>query len=128
MPSVYSVSTDDSIGTRKLAHYNEWLLDPNRVAGIPYPGFPEEVAMEKARKAYVEDFTARKTQKVAKVKPAPKAKVARKSGVPTKQALATQIYRDLGGDKALVIAKIQEQLVMSLAGATTYFYNAKKLA
>lgn len=128
MVAGYSTPTDDSFGSRKLAHYNVWLLDPKRVAGVPYPGFPEEIKMEKARAAYVEDFTARKAAKVVKPKTAAKAKVARNSTVPTKQSMATQIYRDLGGDKPLVIAKIQEQLVMSLAGATTYFYNAKKLA
>ena len=82
-------------------------------------------------KEYVEDFVARtevKKAKVKAVKPKTKVEAARKSTVPTKQSMATQIYRDLDGDKPLVIAKIQEQLVMSLAGATTYFYNAKKLA
>lgn len=128
MVAGYSTPTDDSFGSRKLAHYNVWLLDPKRPAGVPYPGFPEEIKMEKTRAAYVEDFTARKAAKVVKPKAAAKAKVARNSTVPTKQSMATQIYRDLGGDKPLVIAKIQEQLVMSLAGATTYFYNAKKLA
>lgn len=128
MVAGYSTPTDNSFGSRKLAHYNVWLLDPKRVAGVPYPGFPEEIKMEKARAAYVEDFTARKAAKVVKPKTVAKAKVARNSTVPTKQSMATQIYRDLGGDKPLVIAKIQEQLVMSLAGATTYFYNAKKLA
>lgn len=128
MTAAYVTPTDDSFGTRKLAHYNAWLLDPKREVGVPYPGFPEEIKMEKARKAYVEDFTARKAAKVVKPKAATKAKVTRKGTVPTKQSLAVQIYRDLGGDKALVIAKIQEQLAMSLAGATTYFYNAKKLA
>jgi hypothetical protein len=128
MVAGYSTPTDNSFGSRKLAHYNAWLLDPKRPAGVPYPGFPEEIKMEKTRAAYVEDFTARKVAKVVKPKAAPKAKAARKGTVPTKQSMATQIYRDLGGDKPLVIAKIQEQLVMSLAGATTYFYNAKKLA
>lgn len=131
MTACYRTPTDDSYGTRKLAHYNKWLLSEKRDPGVPYPGFPEDIKMEKARKAYTEDFVARaevKKAKVKAVKPKAKAVTARKSTVPTKQSMATQIYRDLGGDKALVIAKIQEQLVMSLAGATTYFYNAKKLA
>jgi hypothetical protein len=130
MTACYRTPTDDSYGTRKLAHYNEWLLDGKRTPGVPYPGFPEDIEMVKARKEYVEDFVARaevKKAKVKAVKPKTKAVVARKSTVPTKQSMATQIYRDLDGDKALVIAKIQEQLVMSLAGATTYYYNAKKM-
>jgi hypothetical protein len=40
-----------------------------------------------------------------------------------------EIYRDFAGQsKDNVIAKIREQLDMSPAGATTYYYNAKKLA
>ena len=129
MTACYRTPTDNSYGTRKLAHYNEWLLDQKRKPGVPYPGFPEDIEAEQARKTYVENFVARKEAKKAKVKavkPKAKAVTARKSSVPTKQSLANQIYRDLNGDKSLVIAKIQEQLVMSLAGATTYFYNAKK--
>lgn len=131
MVTGYSTPTDNSFGSRKLAHYNEWLLDPKRPAGEPYPGFPEEIKLEKARKSLQDEYVARavaKPAKVAAAKRVTKAKTARKSTVPTKQSMATQIYRDLGGDKSLVIAKIQEQLVMTLAGATTYYYNAKKLA
>jgi hypothetical protein len=48
---------------------------------------------------------------------------------PTKQDRALEIYRDFAGQsKDNVIAKIREQLDMSPAGATTYYYNAKKLA
>ena len=34
-----------SYGTRKLAHYNEWLL--NHELGENYPGFPEDVELMK---------------------------------------------------------------------------------
>jgi hypothetical protein len=45
----------------------------------------------------------------------------------TKGTKATEIYRQFNGDKALVIAAYMDQLSMSKAGATTYFYNAKKV-
>lgn len=118
--------------TRKLAHYNQWLLDPKRTPGKPYGGFPEDIAQAKALEAYKADFAERKAKVAepkAKVPRAPKAKKARKEGSgPTKQDKAVEIFQRLSGDKATVIATIQNELGMSLAGATTYYYNAKKLA
>jgi len=124
---------------RKLAHYNVWLLDKHREIGKPYPGFPEDKqgspvkmlgrkvnAFEqldhdlKARK--VSTPKAEKAPKVAKEPRAP-----RTSG-PTKADRALEIFKRLGGDKQAVIAAIKDELSMSDAGATTYFYNAKKLA
>ncbi len=46
----------------------------------------------------------------------------------TKAVRAAEIYKQFSGDKALVIAAYMDQLGMSKAGATTYFYNAKKAA
>jgi len=119
--------------TRKLAHYNQWLLDPKRhVSQGPYPGFPDDVAQEKAVEAYKADFVERKAKVAepkAKVVRIAKAKKARKEGSgPTKQEKAVEIFQRLFGDKAAVISTIQDELAMSLAGATTYYYNAKKLA
>lgn len=119
--------------TRKLAHYNQWLLDPKRhVSQGPYPGFPDDVAQEKAVEAYKADFVERKAKVAepkAKVVRIAKAKKVRKEGSgPTKQDKAVEIFQRLFGDKAAVISTIQDELAMSLAGATTYYYNAKKLA
>jgi hypothetical protein len=117
--------------TRKLAHYNQWLLDPKRTAGKPYPGFPEDIAQAKAVENYKADFIERKAKAATKVARPPKAKKARKEGSgPTKQDRAVEIFQRLstGDNKAVVIATIQNELGMSLAGATTYYYNAKKLA
>lgn len=116
-------------GTRKLAHYNKWLLDPKRkVEDGPYPGFPEDLKPKRAVKA---EIIAKPAVKVnaPRVKAAPvktKKRAARAGNGPTKQMLANDIFARLGGDKAAVIAAIQLDLGMSLAGATTYFYNAKK--
>jgi hypothetical protein len=117
---------DQEYMTRKLEHYNKWLLDPKRPSGTVYPGFPEEVKLAKARVALAEEFIAK-----AKTKAAPKAKAVKAkkvAGAPTKQDLAVAIFTRLNGDKAAVISAIQAELGMSAAGATTYFYNSKKLA
>lgn len=119
---------------RKLDHYNKWLMDPNREIGAgPYPGFPEEIELMKAsqkRAKRIATDVIVQAKATAKVNAAPKAKRvrARKGEGPTKQDLAVEIYKRLAGDKAAVIEAIQAELGMSLAGATTYFYNAKKLA
>lgn len=44
---------------RKMDHYNKWMLDKNRDPNSRYPGFPEEIAMEFARKEFVEEFLSR---------------------------------------------------------------------
>jgi hypothetical protein len=113
---------------RKLDHYNKWLLDPKRQLGSgAYPGFPEDVKMKAGRAALVADMAAKKTAKVEKTK-AVKAKRASKASGPTKQDRAVEIFKRLNGAKGEVIQAIQTELGMSVAGATTYFYNAKKLA
>ena len=65
---------------------------------------------------------------VVKAPKATKAPRAASASGPTKADRALEIFKRLGGDKAAVIAAIKDELSMSDAGATTYFYNAKKLA
>lgn len=111
--------------TRKLAHYNEWLLNPKREFGTVYPGFPEETP--RARRVTNAPVAATKAKAPVKAKATVKKKRAARAGSgPTKQDLAIAIYKELNGDKTRTIAAIQDRLAMSLAGATTYFYNARK--
>ena len=126
---------------RKLAHYNVWLVDNSREIGKPYPGFPEDkqarpvkfrmknMQTMNAFEQFDSDMKARsakpKAEKAPKVAKEPRA--PRATG-PTKADRALEIFKRLGGDKAAVIAAIKDELSMSDAGATTYFYNAKKLA
>jgi hypothetical protein len=130
---------------RKLAHYNVWLVDSSREAGKPYPGFPEDMQARPVKfrmknmqtmNAFQQneyDVAQRRaaSSSVAKAVKAPKVakepKAPRATG-PTKADRALEIFKRLGGDKAAVIAAIKDELSMSDAGATTYFYNAKKLA
>jgi hypothetical protein len=123
---------------RKLAHYNEWLLDPKREFGVPYKGFPEDLIKTKGKKMQsnvIADMTqvlsGTKAPVAASKAKAVKAKTAKKSDGPragSKGDMALAIYKRLNGDKASVISAIQTEIGMSAAGATTYFYNAKKLA
>ena len=110
--------------TRKLEHYNKWLLDPKREFGKPYAGFPEDLV--KPKRAAKAEVVAKPAVKVKAPAVKTKKRAARAGNGPTKQMLANDIFARLGGDKAAVIAAIQLDLGMSLAGATTYFYNAKK--
>jgi hypothetical protein len=133
---------------RKLAHYNMWLVDSSREAGKPYPGFPEDkqarpvkfrmknMQTMNAFEQLESDQVQRKAKPVTPQVPALKGmtplgikapKAPRASG-PTKADRALEIFKRLGGDKGAVIAAIKDELSMSDAGATTYFYNAKKLA
>jgi len=126
---------------RKLAHYNVWLVDNSREAGKPYPGFPEDkqarpvkfrmknMQTMNAFEQFDSDMKARSAKPVAVKAPkvAKEPRAPRATG-PTKADRALEIFKRLSGDKAAVIAAIKDELSMSDAGATTYFYNAKKLA
>ena len=125
---------------RKLAHYNVWLVDNSREIGKPYPGFPEDKQARpvKFRMKNMQTMNAfeqldhdlaqrAKPKAVKEPKVAKEPRAPRASG-PTKADRALEIFKRLGGDKAAVIAAIKDELSMSDAGATTYFYNAKKLA
>jgi len=130
---------------RKLAHYNVWLVDNSREAGKPYPGFPEDkqpsavkfrmknMQTMNAFQQHDHDMAERRAASslVAKAERAPKVakepKAPRATG-PTKADRALEIFKRLSGDKGAVIAAIKDELSMSDAGATTYFYNARKLA
>ena len=126
-------------GTRKLAHYNEWLCDNSRKIGVPYSGFPEDdqfitergVGMESV---VVQDMVSDLTSKKQAPKDArPKGKKAnatikapRKAKEGSKAEKAMFIFERVGGTKEGVIKAFMEELSMSTAGATTYFYNCKK--
>jgi hypothetical protein len=127
-----TVNAHNEYLSRKLAHYNEWLLDKTRPFGQPYPGFPEDLKQRKGKKM-PSNVIADMTNVLTKAKAAPakavKAKKAKRVGAsPTKGDLALQVYKRLNGEKTQVISELQTGLGMSLAGATTYFYNAKKAA
>ena len=126
---------------RKLAHYNVWLVDNSREAGKPYPGFPEDkqaspvkfrmknMQVMNAFEQLDHDLEQRRAKPKAVSAPKePKAPKAPRAPGPTKADRALEIFKRLSGDKAAVIAAIKDELSMSDAGATTYFYNAKKLA
>jgi hypothetical protein len=53
------VIKDRAFIDRKINHYNKWMLDPKRDPNSRYPGFPEEIATELARKQFVEEFLSR---------------------------------------------------------------------
>ena len=126
---------------RKLAHYNVWLVDNSREIGKPYPGFPEDKQARPVKfrmknmqtmNAF-EQLASDQAQRTAKPKAVKEPKVAKEPKAPratgpTKADRALEIFKRLSGDKAAVIAAIKDELSMSDAGATTYFYNAKKLA
>ncbi len=117
--------------TRKLAHYNEWLGDPKRTfKDGPYPGFPEDLEhaarIQSFKKAAAQEFEKKANPPIERKKKSKKAKKTADGG-PTKQERAVDIFKRLSGEKAATIQAIQDELGMSLAGAPTYFYNAKKL-
>ena len=110
-------------GTRKLAHYNAWLLDPKREFGKPYPGFPEDLEAPKAKKR-----VAKVTDKVSKKGSVPaKMKAKRAAKGETKLDKAKALFKaNAKLSRENMIGLFMEQLQMSKAGATTYYYNAQK--
>jgi len=130
--------TDQAYLTRKLKHYNEWLLDDKREFGKPYPGFPEDNKKPSRKKAPVtiapvaplKREKGKKMNSVMKIEATgvKMTKLSRGPKAGTKQAKAIDIVKVVGVDnKAGAIEKIMSELSMSKAGATTYFHNAKNL-
>lgn len=103
--------------TARLAHYNAWLLNPEREFGTLYPGFPEDKAAKVATKA----------PKVVQVKSVkPKAVRAKRTGA-TKLDQARALFKEnIKLSRVNMIGLFMDKLGMSRAGATTYFYNAQK--
>jgi len=91
------------------------------------------VAQTKQVEGLIEVSKGKNVFEQAPIPAAPKAQKAEKAAKPqrekragTKQEKAIEIYKRLNGVRADVVAVIQKELGMSLAGSTTYFYNAKK--
>lgn len=108
--------------TRKLAHYNAWLLDVARPLDSIYPGFPEDAYWDKKRTK-----VARKVAPAAAPAPkAPRAKRTPRGNGPTKQQRANVIVETFFETmpKEELITKLSLELPMTRAGATTYYYNA----
>ena len=73
----------------------------------------------------VETEVATPTKAEKPKKPAKEKNAAKRAG--TKIEASIEIFKRLSGDRAGVIEAFQTDLGMSKAGATTYFYNTKKL-
>lgn len=113
---------------RKLNHYNEWLLDPGRAVGAgPYPGFPEDLALERGRKLTLQAHEAKLAKKKAAASQ-PRALRARSApGQPTKLDRAKSLRTsNPGASKDTLIGLFMSELSMSKAGATTYYYSSGK--
>ena len=132
MTACYITPTDNSYGTRKLAHYNAWLCNPKRDIGAgPYPGFPEDMKLARARKSLQDEFVARAVvkAKVVATKPVKVERAKKIAGAPSKLDCAIELYKaNQGLARVNLIQLIKDELVMSSAGASTYYYNAKKAA
>ena len=121
--------TSQNYMQRKLDHYNAWLLDPKRPFGVPYGGFPEDKQKEAGIKALQTEYVAKAEAKKKVAASKPRAIRARKSSGPTKQDRAIELYKaNIKLSKDNMIEILRTELDMSLAGATTYYYNAKRLA
>jgi len=107
-------------GNRKLAHYNAWLMDSKRPFGVAYAGFPEDVEAPKAKRV------AKVTDKVTKKGAVPAKMKAKRSGVTKLDQAKALFAANTKLSRVNMIALFREQLQMSLAGATTYYYNAQK--
>lgn len=121
--------TQEDEGSKRLAHYNQWLLDPKREFGTIYPGYPSDKPKGKKMPSNViaDMATVLTKEKKVNIKPGKKpAKISDGPRAGSKAELAQEIYKRLNGVKAEVIAAFQTELAMSINGATTYFYNAKK--
>lgn len=119
-----SIAEQIAYNDRKLAHYNAWLLDTKREAGKPYPGFPEDMERKATKKAA--KTVTKVTDKVTK-KGKVAAKAPRAAKGETKLDKAKALFKaNVKLSRENMIGLFMEQLQMTKAGATTYYYSAQK--
>lgn len=119
-----SIAEQIAYNDRKLAHYNAWLLDTKREFGVPYAGFPEDKERRASKKAA--KTVTKVTDKVAKKGSVPAKMSAKRSGE-TKLDKAKALFKaNVKLSRENMIGLFMEQLQMTKAGATTYYYNAQK--
>lgn len=113
---------------RKLNHYNAWLLDPKRDVGAgPYPGFPEDLALERGRKLTVQAHQEKLAKKKAAASKPKALRVRSAPGQPTKLDRAKGLRAsNPGASKDTLIGLFMSELGMTKAGATTYYYSSAK--
>lgn len=125
----YGIEYNNADATARLAHYNQWLLDPTREFGVPYPGFPadsEPVVAEKAKRTrkapeVIVNTVAKKTKTVRAKKAT--GKVTNRDRV---MALVRDLPYNTKAEKALVVDKIVQMLGVTKSNAAVYAYNAKR--
>ena len=116
--------TGDCVSETKT-HLSIDLGEGNGIACMPIADGKIEIVGPAGKRRRVKRVAVQQT--AAPVVAKPKAKRT-KSGV-SKKDRALEIYREtIHFGKEGVIGAFMEQLDMSKAGATTYFYNCKKVA
>ena len=139
-------------GQRRLDHYNEWLMDPTREFGKPYPGYPEDSVGDK-NDSYLESTESVETVQSAPVSSGKKSNKINKlqhrkvtvafgpkvshnkqtenlkgndMSKVTKLSQATEIVK-AAKSKQEALADIQNALGVSKSNAFVYFTKASKI-
>lgn len=126
---IYTISDVSGLeGQKRLDHYNKWLMDPKRVPGTVYPGYPEDKKLKVRKKgkmmqAVVETVAAPKTSRTVKTEKAQKPVKSARAG--TKLAQATDIVKATGKhDKEACLKAIVEALGVTRGNASIYYAKA----
>jgi hypothetical protein len=113
-------------GQARLDHYNKWLLDPKRVPGTLYPGYPaDKKALSRKKGKMIMEAVATETVVVTKPSKAPKADKAPKV---TKLSIAAGVVKATGkDDKEACLKAIVESLNVTRGNASIYYAKALAL-
>lgn len=118
-------------GQARLDHYNKWLLDPKRIPGTLYPGYPADKRPTKSRKKGKMIMEAVATESVVvtpKAVKAVKAPKADKAPKVTKLSIATDVVKATGkDDKEACLKAIVEALNVTRGNASIYYAKALAL-
>lgn len=114
-------------GQKRLDHYNKWLMDPKRVPGTIYPGYPEDKKPKARKKGKMMDVAVN-TEVVAKPMKTVKAPKADKAPKVTKLSIATDVVKVTGkDDKEACLKAIVEALGVTRGNASIYYAKALAL-
>lgn len=112
-------------GQKRLDHYNQWLLDPKRVSGTVYPGYPQEKKARTSRKVTAETVD-KKTKRNYNQRIVTKILKGNMMTKVTNLSRATDIVK-ASANKAEAIAKIVETLSVTKSNAFVYYTKAFKI-
>ena len=121
--SMTEVQKNIAMADLKLQHYNTFLMDESREAGVSYVS-----PFTDRPRTVVEKIVELKAKRAEKAIKAPKAPKVVKEKKVSKKSIALALFAEFGNDKAEFLKRVIEQTGTTEAGAIAWYYSSKRLS